>query len=135
MQKNSRKSYTIGYKRYALAHLALTGNKQRTSANLKCPRTTLVGWCKIAETIKDPAQLSGNRKIRSTKNRALFPSIEKEVYDWFLEQRRQCFNVDAKGFRLKMMSLLSESKTEENCELVDKFVASRGFYKLKFHSQ
>ena len=126
-----RRSYTIGFKRHAIKHFELTLNKSTTSTKLNCSRACLIDWIRQKDLLMDPNQLVGNRKLRIHENKkhAMFPSIEKDVYDWFSDQRRQKFSIDAQSVKAKMLELVAVSKTAENDEIVTNFQASRG---LKF---
>ena len=107
----SRKSYTVAFKRAAIKHFEATDSKNKTSKNLKIPRSCLINWINDKANIFNSTRAFSSRKMcdPNKKRKAYHPECEQRLLEWLLEQRNQCYVVSAEALQYKMMQLLAES--------------------------
>ncbi len=106
--KERRSSYTFGFKRCALRHLAMSNNKSLTGRNLGIDRRLLIDWEKLKDQIMDSKYLNSSRKLknRETARKALHQRSEEMCFAWFTQRRSDYIAVSTEDLRTKMLELV-----------------------------
>ena len=124
--KNVKRSYTIAFKRAAIAHFNKSKSKNQTTPNLKIPRPTLISWIKEQNNILNPKLGLDQRRNKNESHlkQAKFYENEQRIFSRIIEQRRENFCVTSTSIRLKM---LEDVKANPIGEDSNEFIASYGW--------
>lgn len=92
---NSRRSYTIAFKRSTIKHYELTQSKRKTADNLIISRIGLIEWVNKRDIIFDKNQKVNNRKIfnKNKIKKPMFIENEKRLFELFSSRRNDQISV------------------------------------------
>ena len=122
------RSYTIANK-IKIAQEALSCGKSLTAKKYNVPLSTLSGWVKTMDAMKDSPQKRTRRKMNlqnetQRKERAKYPVEEKILYDWFLAVRSRGVAVTPYLLESMMLAVMRMSaSSHDGLELLSLLVS------------
>ena len=136
-KNRSRKSYTIGFKRAAIAiYDSLGNNKSETCRRMHIPdasRKCLKNWIDNREIIFDPTNRVNSRKMYANRHKALFPLAEESLFKWFSDKRSKYIKVTGDMLQQQMLKeVISFYENDDNVN-INKFLIYK--FDIKFHNK
>ncbi|GBC35010.2 pogo transposable element with KRAB domain [Rhizophagus irregularis DAOM 181602=DAOM 197198] len=100
-----RTSYSIKQKEEVVNYAKEYG-RNSVAAHFEINKSMVGRWVKVSINWTD--EINRNIKKVSTGRRVFYPEVEKKLYDWIIEQRKQGFAVTYSIIRVKMLEILRD---------------------------
>ncbi|GET62793.1 uncharacterized protein OCT59_023295 [Rhizophagus irregularis] len=100
-----RTSYSIKQKEEVVNYAKEYG-KNNAATHFGINKSMVGRWVKASISWTD--EINRNIKKVGTGRRVFYPEVEKKLYDWIIEQRKQGFAVNYSLIRVKMLEILRD---------------------------
>ena len=121
MARQKRSAYRAAFKLEVVDYAETHGNR-KASREFNVPETNVRDWRKQKVVLKD---MNKTKKARLGRQ-ALYPELEKELYDWIVDQRSSGYIVTSLHIRLHAQKICKDSTFEASNGWAQKFMRRHG---------